>query len=191
MLELQKVQLRLQEAAVENDKHRTFLQTWETDVRPHQEEFLRAVDMGHAYAKMTIQTIFWLNGGALVAFPAFAKLAGAQFSAHLPRALLGIGCFVLGLVLIAITSLAAYQACAADSGMTSVRREHTKLILQQGRDPQERSEKWGEKIGAALAAIGAEQERSQRWQRTAIRCGIASLAAFVAGTLFAASVLAG
>lgn len=190
-LELERSELALQQLALENEKHRTFLQSWEVDVRPHQELLLRSVDMGHAYAKMTIQTIFWLNGGALIAFPAFAKLAGAEFSAHLTRALTSIGCFVLGLVLITVTALLAYFTCVTESTMTAAHREHAKLLHHLGRDSEEKNGKWKEGMAAATKIANTHQRRAFRLQWAAIASGMLSLLAFVAGACVAGTVLVG
>jgi hypothetical protein len=74
---------------------------WATHADPILQLAETSRRMAHAYAKMGFQTMFFLNGGALIAFPAFAQLLGKTFSLTARPAALSIGAFICGLVALA------------------------------------------------------------------------------------------
>jgi hypothetical protein len=71
------------------------------------ERFRRgAMERGHGFAKMVLQSLFALNGGALVTIPTFAKFQGiGHFGVALIASLV---LFVAGLVLTTTSGALAY-----------------------------------------------------------------------------------
>ncbi|MDE2029089.1 MAG: hypothetical protein KGI97_00835 [Alphaproteobacteria bacterium] len=169
---------------------RIFLEQWETDTRPVHEMLLKSWDNGHAFAKLTIQTMFFLNGGALIAFPTFAKLANVVFAEHLHLSLASIFSFIIGLICIAVTSLLAYFTCANQSNMLVWIQEVRKLDLHCARDPQEKTGQWKTKKDEAMENVKKEEKKLKRILWITIIIGLFSLFAFITGSCLAAYILA-
>lgn len=168
---------------------RTYLQRWETDLRPLHEAKERSREMAHAYTKMGIQTMFLLNGGAIIAFPTFAKMAGITFADHPVLALLSVGAFVTGLVLIAVTTIYAFLSMDADSKALTHSSEITKCQLNKEQDPQNTRFNWDQRRQSAEKSLKEQMNAEERLRSIAIRLGVGSCVAFCVGALLAAAVL--
>lgn len=186
---LETLRLDLERLRYLDERTRTFLERWRTDVQPLHEHRLMSREHGYGYAKVAIQTMFLLNGGALIAFPAFAQLLGTAFKDHVTIALLSIGGFVFGLVLIAITTLLAYLSMAADAEAVNQKEEYVKLGLNRDQVADD------DKLEYDKKRATAEKERKRKFNLatglalSGVVLWVASLAAFVFGALFAALVL--
>lgn len=185
----QQIRLQIENLRLETERYRVFLQRWETDVRPIHEIQERSREMSHAYSKMGIQTMFLLNGGAVIAFPTFAKLADVKFSDHSMLALSSIGAFVFGLVFIAVTTVSAFFSMDADTQAALRWSEVVKCKLNKELDPKNTKEDWDAKRNAAEA----DQKRlgcvSRKWRRASVVFAFGSCGAFIMGAAFAAVVL--
>lgn len=186
---LEALRLDLERRRYLDETTRTFLERWRTDVQPLHEHRLMSREHAYGYAKVAIQTMFLLNGGALIAFPAFAQLVETAFKDHVTFALLSIGGFVLGLLLIAITALLAYLSMGADAAAVSQKEEYVKLGLNREQAADDDKPEYDEK------RVTAEKERKRKYNLatrlawSGLVLWVASLAAFVFGAIFAALVL--
>ena len=188
-LEIEKLRLALDNAKHQNDLTRTYLERWRTDVQPVHEHRLKSRDQAYGFIKMAVQSVFLLNGGALIAFPTFAKLTDATLRDHLPQSLKGIGCFVAGLILTAMAMLLAAFAYGLDTDALERKEKAVKAgVNLQHSSPDRRADL--EKVRDA-----AEAERA-RLGKHAIRTGYIAIAlaalaltVFIGGAYFAARVL--
>lgn len=190
-LEVERARLALDQASYKNEVTRTFLQRWHTDVQPVHETFERSREMAHGFAKLAIQMMFLLNGGALIAFPAFAQLVGTGFRENVDLALFSIGGFVLGLALIAFATLLAYISMEADTEALGQREEYVKLGLNQSQVPDKDKPEYDKKRADAEEARKRHFGRAMRFRAWSMGLGISSLVAFLVGVYFATMVLSG
>lgn len=188
-LEVERTRLELDRASYMNEHTRTFLERWRTDVQPIHEAAERSREMAYGYAKLAIQTMFLLNGGALIVFPAFAQLVGTAFRDHVVSALLSVGGFVSGLVLIGVTTLLAYLSMDADAAAIRQYGEVVKINLNQSQDPDAKAEKYETPRSVAAAAQERHYRRANVMRWWAVGLGVGSMVAFVFGALYAARVL--
>ena len=148
--------------------------------------------MADGYAKIAIRTMFLLNGGALIAFPAIAQLVGTSFHENVSWVLYSLGSFVIGLVFISVTTVLAYLSMNSDKDAVQHIEAFVKygLNASQESDPQKRA-------AAKVLQKRTEDDRKRDYGRA--RCfaiaglllAASSLAAFVIGALFTAKVLLG
>ncbi len=141
--------IAIEETRLLYERHRTFYEQWRTDLEPRHEARLLSRELASTYAKAAIQTSFYLNGGALVAFPTFAKLVNADFESYSCLFIGSIVSFIVGLVLVAATNLLAYLTMEMDSqGMGHEIAEFTNR-LNEGQDPENKKANWVENRTAA------------------------------------------
>jgi hypothetical protein len=186
---LEALRLDLERRRYLDETTRTFLERWRTDVQPLHEHRLMSREHAYGYAKVAIQTMFLLNGGALIAFPAFAQLVETAFKDHVTFALLSIGGFVLGLLLIAITALLAYLSMGADAAAVNQKEEYVKLGLNRDRAADDDKPEYDEKRATAEKERKRKYNLATRLAWSGLALWVASLAAFVFGAIFAALVL--
>ena len=183
------LRLEIERLQYSNDRFRTHLERWRTDVEPLYHAGERSRDMAFQFAQTAIRSMFLLNGGALIAFPAFAELVGTEFHQNIWEFLLSTGGFVLGLVLIVATTLLAYMAMDADAAAIRQRQEIVKIDLNRSHAPEWYS---NEVKQARVDAEAAENKSAGLFKvlsSWALALGIGSIAAFLFGAAFAAVVL--
>ncbi len=188
-LQVEEIRLKFDHLSLLNEKTRTFLQRWQTDVLPVHESGERSREMAATYAQMTIKTMFLLNGGALIVFPAFAELIDTPLSDQILMFVGSIGSFVLGLALIAITSLLAYMSLDADAAGFRCDETIIKINLNQGENPKGHDEEQENNRTTAKTDGEKLKKLAVRLTRWAIGLGLGSLGAFLVGTGLAIAVL--
>jgi hypothetical protein len=185
----QQIRLEIERLRLETERYRVFLQRWEVDVRPIHEIQERSREMSHSYSKMGIQTMFLLNGGAVIAFPTFAKLADVKFADHSTLALSSVGAFVFGLIFIAMTTISAFFTMDADARAALHWSEMVKSNLNWEQDPQKSKKDWDAIRAAAEANRSRYGRHTQVWRMLAVAFAFGSCAAFSVGAILAAVVL--
>lgn len=86
--------------------HEDFWREWEANIRPSREAKVAASEGAVEFAKIGIKSSLVLNGGALIALPAFVEVnhaVGVQFLAF------SAGAFAAGLIACATSIFFAYQ----------------------------------------------------------------------------------
>ena len=171
------------------DQYDAFLRRLETSIKPRQVAAERTRTFAFEFARMALRNMFLLNGGALIALPAFAEMLGGVKPETADAFTWSIGSFVIGLVLIAAATLFAYIAMDADA--EGIRQEILWRTIeinadyrplddpQKSKDERDNAQKLSEKCGA----------RARRFQAFVIVLGLGSLGAFINGALQGASVL--
>ena len=188
-LEVERLRLQLDSARHQNERTRTFLERWRTDVVPLHEAAERSRDMAFGFAQTAIRSMFLLNGGALVAVPAFAELVGTAFQENLTVFLLsGLG-FVTGLILIAITTVLAYTSMDADAEAIRQEQEVVKINLNRSENPKSYTDEVKKRQSEAEVARQRVDRLSVKLRAWALWLGVGSMGAFVFGTVFAAIVM--
>jgi hypothetical protein len=153
------------------------------NVRANYEGALKFADSG-------IRTLFSLNGGGLIALPAFAALFKTDMHTAAVWIVSAMVAFVIGLTSAALTSLFGYM-----SAMKSVEATHSLLSAtgaKYARHYQQAPETTtiGDEIKASEEAAGQYTTRSIRLRTLAVAVSIFSLLAFIVGACLAARALA-
>ena len=172
-----------------NKRYELFLNRWQLSIDPLEQHVLKSREITTMFSRDAIRSSFLLNGGALIAFPAFSKLVGSGFSEYTTQSVMSIVFFVFGLVLITVTSLMAYLAMECDSSATFEHINSTKAELKLPLASQEDFEA----LRAAVVHHDAERitqyEKYESRQKIALYTGVGSVVSFVVGVCFAAFVL--
>ncbi len=186
---IEMLRLEFEKARIRNDFDKTFLERWRTELQPALDLRLKSRDQGHDYAKLSMQTTFFLNGGALIAFPTFAQLVDAGFKSQLTWSLFSIGSFVLGLVFIALVGVCAMQAYSEDNEAMEYKIGFVKagVHLGQAHENQKNVHKENQEIMETGRAKHYRQ--AVLYGRWAIGLGMLSLLSFVVGAGCATVVL--
>ena len=133
--------------------------------------------------------MFLLNGGALIAFPAFAELVNTNLSEQIGMFLISVFAFVAGLVLIMITTVLAYMSFDAEVAayreldavvrLNLVKRKDVESFTEEQEIQRAGADKEREKFGGIARALA-------RW---ALGLAIGSIMAFIVGAGVAGMVL--
>lgn len=162
---------------------------WRTDVEPAEADIRTSMEGVLAFARLTLSSLFLLNGGALVALPAFASLVG--LATRNERLLMGaLGLFVLGLIATLVAMLAGYFAQFDESRRLVAVREIRAIDVnhinpgRQSPVPEEQMKSEEEYKSYRAKQVGEASEHLKgffRWRCVAIVCVWVALAAFIAG----------
>lgn len=169
------------------EQHRIFLQRWEATLHPSLEAAERSRDMAHGYTKIGVQMMFLLNGGAIIAFPTFANMAGIRFADHPRLAVCSILAFVLGLALIAVTTIYAFLAMDADS--RAIRESTNAKLASLNKELEPQNATWDQSRDKAEKQEAKDRKSANCRRTIAICLSIASWLAFVGGASIGAYIL--
>ena len=170
--------LRLEQA-------RAYQERWKTHVDPILSLAETSRGMAHDYAKMALQTMFFLNGGALIAFPAFAQLLGKSFWLAPRLATYSMAAFVVGLAAIATSTYLAYLAMDKDAESIRHWWEKVRSEISLEADPTSSLADWKTLAGSSQKRMLRASHWFRRLSLAASVLGVASMFAFVAGAIFA------
>jgi hypothetical protein len=188
-IEFERARLSLDSATFNNDKYRVFLELWRTQVQPYHEHRLMSREQAYGFAKTTLQTIIVLNGGALIAFPAFAQLIGPTFQQNITWSIISIGLFVLGLVLGALSGLLSYLSMSADADSLYYEEEAAKADLNKSMANSDAQGSYESIRNEALNKQKKSHGKAYTLAYWAIRFGIFSILSFMIGAFFSGLVL--
>ena len=189
--DVERTQLQTESIRLQLEQLKTFLEHWRTEIEPLHESRIKSREFAFQFSKFTLQSIFLLNGCALIAFPTFAGLIGTGFQHQLTWALVSIAFFVLGLILVAASSLFAFFSMNADSDAIHQRSESVKAQLNEQRVAQENKQTFQNVSWSALELSDGAMKLAYKLRAWAIGLGIGSISAFIVGVVFAGLVLAG
>lgn len=175
------LRIQIEQNTLQNETYRTYLQGWQIQVSPIHEEKERSRELSSGFAQMGIKSMFILNGGSLIALPAFAEIANKNIAENIPLFVGSISCFVVGLALTALATLFAYLSLDANTAELENSGTVVRFDLIKGRDPaafskdQEQERETSEKERQRFNGL------TQTLALIAMRVAIASLVAFIAG----------
>ena len=148
--------------------HVAFLEHWRTDLQPIEND-IRASDRASVdFAISGLRTVFLLNGGAIVAVPAFAEVLGVQDDQRY-WITYAVATYAFGLFLSALSQIAAYLTTESRSREFSERLSWRSITVKlkhniiQENDPE-------------CAAAELFKEKEKRWEGIAKFFNISALA---------------
>ncbi len=171
------------------DQYEAFLRRLETSIKPREEAAERSRTFTFEFARMALRSMFLLNGGALIALPAFAEMLGGIKLETADAFVWSTGGFIVGLVLIAAATLFAYIAMNAD--VVGIQQEILWCTLDISADykpPDDPQKSKGERDNAIKLSKKC-QTWARRFRAVTVVLGLGSLGAFINGALQGASVL--
>ncbi len=171
------------------DQYAAYLRRMESTIKPRQEAAERSRTFTFEFARMALRSMFLLNGGALIALPAFAEMLGGIKPETADAFTWSIGSFVIGLVLIAFATLFAYIAMNTDVG--GIRQEILWRAIDINADykPPDDPQKSKDERDNAIKLSKKCGTWARRFRAIVIVLGLGSLGAFINGALQGASVL--
>ncbi|HZL59612.1 MAG TPA: hypothetical protein VFC38_07920 [Stellaceae bacterium] len=149
---------------------------------------LKAANISAAYAKMALQTITILNGGALIALPPFATIAKLVIREH-HYLLVKIGlCFVGGLALSTIGVFFAIATTALQTGRVAWARNKVVLKHERNREGADRAS-----IEASIIETETKESTKRFWAAifrwTSAAFCLFAFSAFIVGVCLTAYLL--
>lgn len=163
------------------EKERAYLERWKTDVGPVEQQGIVAHQSAIIFAHTAIKSGYLLNGGGLLALPAFVGL----FKISLGNAVIASAIFFfIGLCLAAAANISAFHTMDEEGNRLHARREKLATELNakhnpDGNPPDVTSKKIREaeaKADTAGARMGVHRDRG-------LRCLYGAGGFFVAGCL--------
>ena len=190
-LEIDRARLELERYGKQLERERVFLERWKTDVSPVQERKERSREFTNQYAQISLKAPFLLNGGAVIAFPAFAKIVDVAVTKNSWVFVASILAFVVGLVATSIANLVAYQVMDVDTVAIRSSEEilKTKLNATQNTDGKLTDQQQGH-VAKHEALVLELDEKTKSLKKWSMKLGISSIGLFVIGAILAAIVMA-
>ena len=186
-IELQR--LDLERLKISNEKTRNFLDRWRTDITPIVEQGNFSRKATNDFSTQALRSLFLLNGGALVAFPAFAKLVNISIAAVTSIFIGAMLAFTIGLSLTVLAIYLAYLGMDDDFRALRHNAEIMKFRLNRNEAPDHHNQiaETG-KRDAENAALRHGRRGAKR-VKYANAIGISALFAFLIGVGLSAAVL--
>ncbi len=182
-LEIDRARLEIEKISASHETHRLYLEGWHTDVDPVHESYIKSREFSNSFARLALNMLFLLNGGALVAVPTFKTIEWNTSSENfslLP--FFGVSSFILGLTLVALATYFAHEclqndACAEERKSAVLKCKHN--LTQTGSDEKRRQIEAEQKLAS-------DKERSLRREsvrnaRLSKRCWVFGLILFMVG----------
>lgn len=182
-----KLSLQDQLAAAEHWRNRELLdlEHWRANVGSVDDDRRLADSTAAQLAQMTLKSGFLLNGGALIAVPAFLALFEERAPGLVSQLAFAIGIFVLGLIFVSAATVAAFFAIAAEADRCHHLREVRAHAWHEGRAPAEEKRQHRLAREAAQAEVDLHAKCYDGRRAFAIACAILSLLIFPVGVAFA------
>ena len=171
------------------EQYEAFLRRLETSIKPRHEAAERSRTFTFEFARMALRSMFLLNGGALIALPAFAEMLGGIKPETADAFILSIGSFIVGLVLIAAATFFAYIAMNADVGDIQQEILWRTIDINADYKPPDDPQKSKDERDNAIKLSKKCGTWARRFRAIVIVLGLGSLGAFINGALQGASVL--
>jgi hypothetical protein len=148
-------------------------------VSPLRDDARLNYDGALKFADSGIKALFGLNGGGLIALPAFATLFKTEIHAVLPWVATAMVTFVVGLIAAALICFFGYVSAmkAVESALSSVIATSAAYALHHGQIDQ--TPNLPSEIQAASDAAKRLAASSMRFRGWAVAAGVLSLAAFI------------
>lgn len=184
-LEVERFRLDLERYRQDLERRRTYLEHYKAELEPQYRYSVESDRASVGFAQSGIRSMYILNGGALVALPAFHALLKESPTYTSEPLLWAALAFVIGLALSGITSLLAYLAQSAVSEAVSHVISWRAISVNESYWPREEGKK-----PTAVEEIDAEKKQAKRWRKRfnwfawpGVACAAAALTAFVFGAI--------
>ena len=163
------------------EKQLAYLERWKTDVGPVEQQIIATHQSTIIFAQTAIKSCYLLNGGGLIALPAFVGLfeipagAGVIVSAIF---------FFVGLCLSTTANISAFHTVDREGVRLQARREWLVTNLNAEHNPKENPpEATKEKLEKATSDQNTAGEQVDRHRNRGLRCIYGAVGFFVAGAL--------
>jgi len=154
---------------------------WDASLGPHREARKSASEAAVSFAQLGLKSCLLLNGGALIALPAYVSLDDACQG---PLIVLAAASFVAGLVAGAIATLFAYQTMVFQTlALSHLEAESAFRVRAQYHPPEAvvELEKAAEQEREAQGVVA----RSERCRLAGVACYLVTTGGFVCGSTLA------
>lgn len=111
----------------EQTRHLVFLEHWRTELAPIEGRSAQANRAGNDYALAGIKSGYLLNGGAVIAVPAFWKLLEQPSGEDQLFVIVAVAIFVIGLIFCVIGNFLAYL-CLTNAGLAHVKNLESRAL---------------------------------------------------------------
>ena len=183
------------DAQQQNDEHQRFrarldfylaeLEAVRTQTSPFHELRLEAFRALTSYAQSALKAAFLLNGGALIAVPAFQRLIDSHGQAGWYNLSNILALFVVGLIFCTIASLFAFLSAQHETNLAATWFEYaTDLVTAQFRRAADSTIALPDEA-AHLKSVRKFRRRSSLYRQLAICSGVLSIGGFGAGAYLA------
>jgi len=186
--EIERVRLEIDRANIdkqraETDRQRTFLERWNADMSPQHSYIVEHDRSSMALALNAIKSMYILNGGALIALPAFYGFLERVLPTTREAISESAVAFTTGLVLAALTSLLAYiaQTQYGKAASEGLNWRAIKLNAPLGTTDQQLMA--NPNYTASLGAQRHARDHAEVYRWAALAVGILSLLAFIVGAV--------
>ena len=178
--QLEAHRLELERIKIQFEKERNYLQRWTTDISPVEEELLETHRSAVGIAQMVLRSGFLVNGGALIALPAFIALFQVDASMLVIAA---VGCFVAGLLSCGAGAIGAFLTLD-NWGVAVIQKREWRAIKQNTESFPDKPENQGanERLDAIDEKRREAERNSRRWFRFSLWACILAFVVFAAGT---------
>jgi hypothetical protein len=155
----------------ERDQFRT---EWQFATAPIREQALQNYQGALKFADAALKAVFALNGGGLIALPAFVALFKIDALAVRFGVIVAGAIFIGGLVAAVIASLLGYLSAMTGVELSNKQISKTSAIMEQ---------KPAAEIATLEIAERAFFHRSQRQRKAAVVAGVVGLLDFIVGSV--------
>lgn len=167
---------------------------WQLVIEPLQAQQREWISYAVSYGQIALRSGFILNGGAIIAVPAFAQMLGVGLwgeGVGLPFTAISV--FLAGLVLAAAAAACASFAMTSYAHYTTEKIRRVAVFIQTSYQspPKGRETSAAQTYGEETTTERAFQDKGRRWEAIAIIFGSISLVAFVVGATIGAYIIAG
>lgn len=178
-------------ADIEESRHRLelsqhWLARWDMDVNGRREDAWRAGESAAAFAQMGLRSTLLLNGGALVAFPAFGELIG---DVDLTSLKIASTLLVLGLMTGMLGILCAFINREIASKRLFLLAEKNSAILKNEDIQGEQRIKINKNLSDLRSKIDAAVRNQKKWRNAGVALSLLSISFFFFGALNGADML--
>ncbi|MFQ5853518.1 MAG: hypothetical protein ACE5JU_23415 [Candidatus Binatia bacterium] len=187
--EVDRLRLDLERYRQDLERRRTYLEHYKAELEPQYRYSVESDRASVGFAQSGIRSMYILNGGALIALPAFHTLLKDSPTYTSESLMWSAGAFVIGLLFSGVTSLLAYLAQSATTEAVSRAITWRTISVNETYWPRDQATK-----PTADEEIDAEKKKERQWRRRfvwfawlGVGSSVAALAAFVAGAVTALS----
>lgn len=165
-----------------------YLERWKADIVPVEQFVIEAGKGAIAFAQTALKSGFILNGGALIALPAFIQIFSVSdvASAYITITIL---CFTGGLFFCGIGALLAYLTMSTTEQRLGFSREIRVLRLNEEHNPSADKAQYTNKLEEAINKEKRLLNLAIRLRAFGFLCVILALTSFAAGTTLGTLVM--
>ena len=163
---------------------------WRSEIEPLRQMLTSHLDHTVSYGQMALRSVLLLNGGGLLAVPAFAKLYGSMWGQGTIPVLITIAAFALGTIFAGGGIACSFFSFLALQNMIleTIERTAKGLKLEFSEEPQKDDL---DVLGKLTKKESKSQKSAGRFDFWAKFCGLSAFFLFLVGALVAFYIISG